>query len=135
MKPFGEMTEEDFDEMIGHDEMTLDEYQSRASEFAFYEGSLVYPTLGLAGEAGEVAEKTKKLIRDDGIDYALDDLSEEIEPDKAKALALELGDCIWYIANIANDIGYSLEEIADMNLTKLQDRRHRDKLSGSGDFR
>ena len=72
--------------------------QSRASEFAFYEGSLVYPTLGLAGEAGEVAEKTKKLIRDDGIDYALDDLSEEIEPDKAKALALELGDCTFGIS-------------------------------------
>ena len=123
------------DEIFGHAEMTLDEYLWPGNRFKGFAGSLVYPTLGLAGEAGEVAEKTKKLIRDDGIDYALDDLSEEIEPDKAKALALELGDCIWYIANIANDIGYSLEEIADMNLTKLQDRRHRDKLSGSGDFR
>ena len=129
------MIDIDCDEIFGHDEMTLDEYLSRATEFAFYEGSLVYPALGLAGEAGETCEKIKKLVRDDGIDFTLDDLSEEIEPEKARALALELGDCLWYIANIANDIGYSLEEIADMNLTKLQDRQHRNKLSGSGDFR
>ena len=64
-----------------------------------------------------------------------ENIAEEIEPEKARALALELGDCLWYIANIASDIGYSLEEIADMNLTKLQDRQHRNKLSGSGDFR
>tara|TARA_B100001057_G_scaffold495133_1_gene593387 strand:+ start:1491 stop:1880 length:390 start_codon:yes stop_codon:yes gene_type:complete len=129
------MIDIDCDEIFGHDEMTLDEYLGRATEFAFYEGSLVYPALGLAGEAGETCEKIKKLVRDDGIDFTLDDLSEEIEPEKARALALELGDCLWYIANIASDIGYSLEEIADMNLTKLQDRQHRNKLSGSGDFR
>ena len=129
------MTDIDCDEIFGHDEMTLDEYLGRATDFAIYDGSLVYPTLGLAGEAGEVAEKVKKLIRDDGLEFMEENIAEEIEPEKARALALELGDCLWYIANIASDIGYSLEEIADMNLTKLQDRQHRNKLSGSGDFR
>ena len=129
------MTAEDFDDMIGHDELTLDAYQDRASDFIFYKGSLLYPSLGLTGEAGEVAEKVKKLYRDDEINFMREDMTEELTADQAKDLALELGDVLFYIAAIAGDIGYSLEEIADMNIDKLAQRQARNTLSGSGDHR
>jgi len=135
MTPFGEMTEEDFDDMMGHDELTLDGYQEKATEFAIYHGSLLYPTLGLAGEAGEVSEKVKKLFRDDEVNFMADNLTDEIEYEKARAIALECGDVLWYLANIANDLGYSLEEIADMNIAKLTDRKYRNTIHGSGDTR
>ena len=124
-----------YEEMIGHDEMTLDEYQDKASSFIFYKGSLLYPALGLTGEAGEVAEKVKKLYRDDEVNFMRDDMTEELTAEQARSLALELGDVMFYIAAIAGDIGYSLEEIADMNIAKLEDRQHRNMLSGSGDNR
>ena len=124
-----------FDEMIGHDEMTLDEYQDTASTFCFYKGSLLYPALGLTGEAGEVAEKVKKLYRDDEINFMREDMVEELNHKQSRDLALELGDVLFYVAAIANDIGYSLEEIADMNIDKLRDRQARNALSGSGDHR
>ena len=123
------------DMFYGHDEMTLDYYQEKASEFIFYKGSLLYPTLGLTGESGEVAEKVKKLYRDDEINFMRDDMMDELTPEQSKELALELGDVLFYIAAIAGDIGYSLEEIADMNIDKLTSRQKRNKLSGSGDLR
>ena len=123
------------DMFYGHDEMTLDYYQEKASEFIFYKGSLLYPTLGLTGEAGEVAEKVKKLYRDDEINFMREDMTDELTPEQSKDLALELGDILFYLAAIAGDIGYSLEEIADMNIDKLASRRERNKLSGSGDHR
>ena len=126
---------DDFEAMIGHDELTLDGYQDRASDFIFYKGSLLYPTLGLTGEAGEVAEKVKKLYRDDEINFMREDMTEELTADQANDLALELGDVLFYIAAIAGDIGYSLEEIADMNIDKLAQRQARNTLSGSGDHR
>ena len=124
-----------FDDLIGHDEMTLDQYQDKVSDFCFYKGSLLYPTLGLTGEAGEVAEKVKKLYRDDEINFMREDMLEELTHSQSKDLALELGDVLFYVAAIANDIGYSLEEVADMNIDKLTDRRRRNTLSGSGDHR
>ena len=127
------MSQDDF--FYGHDEMTLDEYQDKASDFIFYKGSLLYPTLGLTGESGEVAEKVKKLYRDDEINFMREDMTDELTAEQAKDLALELGDVLFYLAAIAGDIGYSLEEIADMNIDKLASRRERNKLSGSGDHR
>lgn len=121
--------------MMGFEELTLDQYQAGACDFAFYTGHTVYPALGLAGEAGEVADKVKKLMRDDLVDFSADDAILQMPADKARAIALELGDVLWYIANLANDIGYSLEEIAEMNLEKLRDRDDRQVLSGSGDNR
>ena len=120
---------------VGHDEMTLEEYQDKASTFIFYKGSLLYPTLGLTGEAGEVAEKVKKLYRDDDINFMREDMTDELSVEQARAIALELGDTLFYLAAIAGDIGYSLEEIADMNIAKLTDRTERNMLSGSGDNR
>jgi len=106
--------------------MKLDEYQMRAEETAIYPDNyaILYPTLGLAGEAGEVADKVKKIYRDG-----------EPELFYKNHIAKELGDVLWYVAVLARDLGYSLEEIAYMNLRKLEDRKNRNKLQGSGDER
>ena len=110
--------------------MTLNEYQQKALETAVYprEFSIIYPTLGLSGEAGEVADKVKKVIRGDK------GLSFENE-ETCKAIALEIGDVLWYVASLANDLGYTLEEICEMNYAKLKSRQQRNMLGGSGDNR
>lgn len=108
--------------------MTLNEYQEKASRTAIYgSGNAVnYPILGLAGEAGELANKYKKVLRDDnGI----------LHPDKREALAAELGDVLWYVAAIARDLGADLDDVAQQNLDKLYDRKARGVISGSGDTR
>lgn len=129
------MMDDLFDDMCGHDELTLDEYQDKASDFVFYKGSLLYPALGLTGEAGEVAEKVKKLYRDDEFNFLTDDLEDQLTAEQARGLAMELGDVLFYIAACANDIGYGLEEIAHMNIAKLSSRKERNQLQGSGDYR
>ena len=105
----------------------LDMYQRVAKTTAIYprEQAIVYPTLGLTGEAGEVANKVKKLLRD----------GYENNKDYRGELAKELGDCLWYISILADDIGFKLSDIANTNLDKLLDRANRGKLSGSGDNR
>jgi NTP pyrophosphatase (non-canonical NTP hydrolase) len=96
---------------------------------AVYPGAgdnLIYPTLGLAGEAGEVAEKVKKLIRDD---------SGVLSDERRAAIAKELGDVLWYVAQVATEAGLDLDEIAAANLEKLLSRAQRGVLQGSGDDR
>ena len=88
--------------------------------------ALVYPTLGLANEAGEVAGKVKKLFRDKG---------GNISDADREALKGELGDVLWYLAQIATELDLTLEEIAAANLTKLFDRLERGKIKGDGDTR
>ena len=109
--------------------MLLSDYQSRSRVTAVYPNAgdnLLYPTLGLCGEAGEVAEKIKKMVRDDdGI------LSDE----RRAALSKELGDVLWYLAQIATEADLDLDAIAGANLEKLLSRRDRNVLSGSGDDR
>lgn len=109
--------------------MRMNEYGGLAVGFAFYPDAVVYPTLGLVGEAGEVAEKIKKIIRDTDIDI------NNIPTDKKAEIAKELGDVLWYVANLASDLGYTLDEIAEINLRKLSDRANRNVLKGSGDNR
>ena len=102
--------------------MTFDEYQEFARSTAIYpeECKVVYPTLGLCGEAGEVAEKIKKHMRDGR---------------SLVGVGLELGDVLWYISALADDLGITLEEIAQANVDKLASRMERGKLGGSGDER
>lgn len=116
--------------------MTLNEYQKAALTTAVYprEFKAIYPALGMAGEAGEVADKMKKIIRD--TDIKRNEQGEiEIEPKKAVEIAKEVGDVLWYVATMANDLGISLESIAEMNIEKLQSRKRRGVLGGSGDNR
>jgi len=105
--------------------MELNEYQELARSTAIYpkEFSVIYPTLGLAGESGEVAEKVKKSIRDNHGEF------------NKEAIQKELGDVMWYIANIASDLELKLEDIAQMNVAKLKSRQERGVLQGSGDNR
>jgi NTP pyrophosphatase (non-canonical NTP hydrolase) len=109
--------------------MDLSEYQSRSRATAVYPDAgdnLLYPTLGLCGEAGEVAEKIKKMIRDD--DGVLTD-------QRRAALAKELGDVLWYLAQIATEADLELDAIAEANIEKLSSRQRRNVLQGSGDDR
>lgn len=109
--------------------MNFTEYQTAALETAVYPGrgkNLYYPALGLNGEAGEVAEKVKKLERDNG---------GILTDERAEDIAKELGDCLWYISELATQIGASLEVIAQMNIEKLESRKVRGKIQGEGDNR
>tara|TARA_B100000925_G_scaffold120339_1_gene89409 strand:- start:22 stop:465 length:444 start_codon:yes stop_codon:yes gene_type:complete len=105
----------------------LDMYQKSAKATAIYprDYSIVYPAIGLAGEAGEVANKVKKLIRDNP--DMTDDIKEKIGD--------EIGDVLWYCAVLADDLGQSLSDIANRNLLKLANRQKLGKLHGSGDKR
>lgn len=108
--------------------MELSDYQRRSRVTAEYprEAWLAYPALGLAGEAGEVAEHAKKAIRDD---------DGSVTPERRAAMAKELGDVLWYVAQIATELELDLDEIAAGNLEKLLSRQRRGVLSGSGDER
>lgn len=108
--------------------LTLNEYQQMALETANYpqEYKVIYPALGMAGEAGEVADKVKKIIRDN---------SSKVSEEKALEIAKEVGDVLWCCATMANDLGFDLETIAQMNYEKLHSRQQRGKISGSGDNR
>ena len=102
--------------------MTFDEYQEFARSTAIYPTAckVTYPTLGLCGEAGEVAEKVKKYMRDGK---------------SLIGLGLELGDVLWYISALADDLGVTLEEVAQANVDKLKSRMERNKIKGDGDYR
>lgn len=106
--------------------MTLNEYQAAALETAVYPIAIIYPALGMCGEAGEVADKVKKVIRDNNQDFT---------DDKKLEIAKEIGDVMWYCATLANDLGYTLEQIGEMNKQKLRSRKERGMLGGSGDNR
>lgn len=108
--------------------MNLNEYQDKALVTAVYPEhmKILYPTLGLCGEAGEVAEKVKKVIRDNGGEFKLS---------KKEEIKFEIGDCLWYISVLANDLGFTLQEVAEANIEKLESRKQRGVISGSGDNR
>ena len=88
--------------------------------------SIVYPTMGMVNEAGEVAGKVKKIFRDRG--------GEITETDR-EALKQELGDVLWYLAQICTELNLSLQEVAEANLTKLFSRLERGQIRGDGDNR
>tara|TARA_B100000401_G_C52624137_1_gene632834 strand:- start:511 stop:840 length:330 start_codon:yes stop_codon:yes gene_type:complete len=109
--------------------MDFKTYQKKSRETAQYPNlgsNTIYPTLGLVGEAGEVAEKVKKVIRDkNGI----------FDEDAKKGISKELGDVLWYISNLCTEFNFELEEVALQNLKKLKERSAKGKISGSGDDR
>lgn len=117
--------------------MTFKDYQQIIEKTAVYpeDIGLAYCAMGLTGEAGEVADKIKKLYRDDNL-HAIDAPSEVVLIQERKmSIAKELGDVLWYITAMANEIDVSLEEIAQMNYDKLIKRRETNTLHGSGDDR
>jgi NTP pyrophosphatase (non-canonical NTP hydrolase) len=107
---------------------TFEEYEVKAAQTATYnpKWSKLYPALGLAGEAGEVADKVKKVLRDKNGKFSVEDVKE---------LRKELGDVLWYIAALSHDLGFSLEEVARINVEKVHDRKKRGMIQGSGDNR
>ena len=102
----------------------MDTYQEKAVETAIYDPdhAVTYPLIGLVGEVGEFANKYKKVLRD-GAHFTTQDAT------------AELGDILWYIANLANDLDISLSDVAYYNVRKLRDRQARGVLGGSGDER
>jgi NTP pyrophosphatase (non-canonical NTP hydrolase) len=108
--------------------MTMDEYQSAALRTADLKkkNELFHLVLGLMGEAGEISEKIKKIVRDKNSDES------HIDREDMKK---ELGDVLWYVAVLSEYLGIKLEDIATLNIKKLADRQKRGVLSGSGDNR
>lgn len=109
--------------------MDFAEYQAKARGTATYPvigHGVIYPTLGLTNEAGEVSGKIKKIFRDkEGV----------FGEQERSALAAELGDVLWYLAQVATELELSLDDIAHQNIAKLLDRKARDKIRGDGDDR
>ncbi len=109
--------------------MTFDSYQKESRKTALYPqagSNFIYPTLGLCGEAGEVAEKIKKVLRDK---------NGRFDEETKLALKKELGDVLWYTAQLASELGMSLADIAQHNIEKLFSRKERGVLHGDGDNR
>jgi len=109
--------------------MNFSDYQTKSRKTANYPDighGVVYPTLGLTNEAGEVAGKIKKIFRDKG---------GVINGEDREALKGELGDVLWYLAQVCTELEISLDEVAEHNIDKLYDRLKRGKIGGDGDNR
>jgi NTP pyrophosphatase (non-canonical NTP hydrolase) len=108
--------------------MRFNDYQAQAAQTAIFpqEIALLYISLAICGEAGEIAEKVKKAYRDDG---------GKITPERLEGLKKEAGDCLWYLAMLCRELDVELDEVAVANLAKLADRQKRAVLAGSGDNR
>jgi len=108
--------------------LTLSEYQTQALKTAIFpaDTGVVYTTLGLAGEAAEIANKVKKILRDNGGNVTLQ---------HGQEIGKEIGDVLWYCAALAAELGLDLGAVAEVNLAKLASRAERGTLQGSGDSR
>ena len=108
--------------------MDINKYQEWTLSTAVYPGAgehsfqeVVYLTLGLASEAGEVAGKLKKIVRGDKVD--------------PEAFVSEVGDCLWYVARLCDNMGITMEQLAEYNVNKLEARKTKDTIQGEGDAR
>lgn len=110
--------------------MEMNKYQELARTTAMYPKEnlmgVYYTVLGLTGEAGEIANKVKKILRDD---------NGKLSPEKKEQIVDEIGDVMWYIASLASELDVELESIAQLNIDKLFSRLERGKIHGSGDTR
>lgn len=107
----------------------FDEYQKKSKKTAIYPDrgkNFIYPTLGLLGEVGEIANKIKKIIRDD---------DGKLSKGRRAEISSEIGDVMWYVAQLATELNLKLSDIARENLKKLLSRLKRNKIKGSGDNR
>jgi len=107
---------------------TFDDYEAAAVRTAVYPDDIriLYPALGLAGEAGEVANKVKKIFRDDG---------GRVTDDRRVQVAKELGGVLWYVAAVCSDLGLNMGDVARENAAILASRQQRGTLHGDGDER
>jgi len=113
--------------------MKFSEYQKQSRVTAKYPNSdnnFIYPTLGLVGEAGEIAEKIKKIHRDKGM-FTPADVTDDVKAEILK----ELGDVMWYTAQLATEFGVDLDKVAEQNIEKLLSRLERNQINGDGDNR
>ena len=109
--------------------MDFNEYQEKAWKTAIYPNkgnNLIYPVLGLGGETGEVLEKIKKIMRDE---------KNQISEKKKEKLKKELGDVLWYLSSICKELNITLNDVVNKNISKLNSRKKRNQLHGSGDNR
>lgn len=108
--------------------MEFNDYQKEAmkNKVYGYGSKIIYPALGLGNEAGEVQGKIKKVLRDNGGEFT---------GEAVNNIADEIGDVLWYCAALAEDLGFTLDEIAKRNIDKLTSRRERGVIQGSGDNR
>lgn len=105
------------------------EYQEQSKKTAMYPAighKVIYPVLGLSGEVGEISEKVKKIFRDKNGEFSVEDL---------ELIKKELGDVLWYLSQIATELGISFEDIAKHNIEKLYSRLDRGVIKGNGDER
>lgn len=114
-------------------DLTLSDYQKRTTETAVYPGArqknligLLYSSIGAGNEAGEILGKVKKVLRDDDL---------IVTDEKRVAIADEVGDVLWYLGQVTDQLGLDLGAIAESNLAKLADRKARGVIGGSGDNR
>ena len=112
-------------------DLNFEEYQRFAARTAEYPGRdgdhpAIYPFIGLPGEAGEVCEQIKKAVRDD---------DGMVTAERCEAIAKELGDVLWYVAAICDELGLEMEDVARWNVEKLADRQDRGVIQGEGDER
>lgn len=109
--------------------MDLNTYQAEACKTAIptIDNDVAYLTLAMCGEAGEVADKVKKVIRDKEGNFN--------DPTTREQIIFELGDVLWYAAVLANALGYELQDVAWLNLAKIDARKLRGTIHGSGDNR
>ena len=118
--------------------MNFEEYQKKSRKTAVYpsvspaiddkgkSSNFIYPSLGLAGEVGELLNKLKKIIRDKNL---------RLDEDLTKTIEDELGDILWYLSQLATEFDLSFDKIAEKNIEKLYSRLERDKIKGQGDVR
>ncbi|HOK59354.1 MAG TPA: nucleoside triphosphate pyrophosphohydrolase family protein [Candidatus Dojkabacteria bacterium] len=108
--------------------MNFNEYQQKIKVTAQYPPSLrvIYPALGLGGESGEVLEKIKKVYRDKNGVFTKEDID---------SISKELGDVLWYVQALCNDLGISMQDVAEQNVTKLSNRLNNNTIHGNGDDR
>lgn len=113
--------------------LSFNEYQEKAVSLAEYPNrgfNLIYPALGLAGEAGETVDKIKKLWRNSN-----KTATHQLTDEERNALVKELGDVLWYVSALAAELNFQLEDVAQINLDKLFDRRARNVIRSEGDNR